>query len=77
MKISFGSKETKVAISMASTTITRKNEVRMYPIESFVSEFGGALGLFLGFSFLMVWDFLKAILTSERTKRCYSKVDEC
>ena len=75
--IFFGSNETKVAITMASKTITRKNEVRMYPIESFISEFGGALGLFLGFSFLMVWDFLKVILISERTKRCYSTIDEC
>ena len=29
----------------------------MYPWASFVSEFGGALGLFVGFSFVMFWDF--------------------
>ena len=64
---------------MASKTLTRKNEVYMYPIESFVSEFGGALGLFLGFSFLMIWDILKVIMISERTKLhlCYSNIDEC
>ena len=56
---------------MASKTITRKNEVWMYPIESFVSEFGGALGLFLGFSFLMIWDVVKVIVIStKRTKLC-------
>ena len=63
---------------MASKTLTRKNEVYMYPIESFVSEFGGALGLFLGFSFLMIWDIVKVII-SERTKLylCDSNIDEC
>ena len=58
------------------STIFITNKVPRW-IESFISEIGGALGLFLGFSFLMVWDFLKVILISERTKRCYSTIDEC
>ena len=64
---------------MSSKTLTRKNEVWIYPIESFVSEFGGALGLFLGFSFLMIWDIVKVIMISERTKLylCDSNIDEC
>ena len=45
-----------LGISIVSTDITVKTEELVYPLESFVSEFGGALGLFLGFSFLMVWD---------------------
>ena len=28
-----------------------------YPAISFIAEMGGALGLFIGFSFLSVWDF--------------------
>ena len=28
----------------------------MYPPVSFVAEFGGSLGLFVGFSFLTIWD---------------------
>ena len=43
-------------ISIVSTDITVKTEELVYPFSSFVSEFGGALGLFLGFSFYMVWD---------------------
>ena len=35
-------------------------EELIYSFESFVSEFGGSLGLFLGFSFYM---FLEPILT--------------
>ena len=37
----------------------------MYPFSSFVAEAGGALGLFLGFSFLMLWNVLEA---SKETK---------
>ena len=29
---------------------------------TFVANFGGTLGLFLGFSFFMAWDFILAIL---------------
>ena len=32
----------------------------MVPIESFIAEVGGSLGLFLGFSFLGIWDMLTA-----------------
>ena len=35
-----------------------KTEHLVYPFSSFLAEFGGALGLFLGFSFFMAWDFL-------------------
>ena len=41
-----------------STEITLEEEDYVYPLVSFVAEFGGALGMFLGFSFLMVWDLL-------------------
>ena len=53
---------TEVHISTARKTMIKKTEKWMYPIESFVSEFGGALGLFLGFSFLMIWDLLKILI---------------
>ena len=59
---------------MASKTVTRKKEVWIYPIESLISEFGGALGLFLGFSFMMIWDMIKVIMTSDRAKLCYRSV---
>ena len=49
-------------LAYATTQVTRKEEVYMYPFRSFLAEFGGALGMFLGFSFLMVWDFIRWIL---------------
>jgi hypothetical protein len=33
-----------------------ETEVFLYPVTSLVAEFGGTLGLFLGFSFMAIWD---------------------
>ena len=35
-----------------------EKEQLIYPLTSLVAEFGGTLGLFLGFSFMTVWDTL-------------------
>ena len=39
----------------SNMTRTRKEQL-IYPLTSLVAEFGGTLGLFLGFSFLTLWD---------------------
>ena len=51
---------TYMSLSFASTDISKSQEVLLYPVESMVSEFGGALGLFLGFSFLGMIDLAKS-----------------
>ena len=43
---------------MASTDVLEKQEELIYPFLSLVAEFGGSLGLFLGFSFMTVFDFV-------------------
>ena len=43
------------------TTIVRR-EYYIYPALSFMADIGGTLGLFVGFSFFMVWDKLKHLL---------------
>jgi len=43
-------------ILMASNEVIEESEELMYDFVSLVAEFGGALGLFLGFSFLSLWD---------------------
>ena len=43
---------------LSSTNILSRTEEVIYDTQSFVAEFGGALGLFLGFSFIMIWDGL-------------------
>ena len=40
----------------SSTSVTIKEEAEVYPFTSFLAEVGGALGLFLGLSFLSFWD---------------------
>ena len=37
-----------------NTRVSR--EKLIYPLSSLIAEFGGTLGLFLGFSFLTLWD---------------------
>ena len=39
-----------------------EREIFLYDFTSFVSEFGGALGLFLGFSFFSLWDIIQPII---------------
>ena len=46
----------------ANNEIIEKREELVYDGISLIAEFGGALGLFLGFSFFMVWDFSLPVL---------------
>ena len=52
----------------STNVVTLKEETFLYPFTSFLGEFGGSLGLFLGFSFLGcmqdVFDTLKKLLSS-------------
>ena len=38
------------------------NYSHVYPLMSFISELGGSLGLFVGFSFMAIFDYLEFIL---------------
>ena len=46
----------------STNVVTLKEETFLYPFTSFLGEFGGSLGLFLGFSFLTIWDFFLSFL---------------
>ena len=48
---------------MASAEMTELGQNTVYPFESFLAEFGGALGLFVGFSFLGCFDTFKIVAT--------------
>ena len=48
--------------SVASRKTQIEEEVLLYPFTSFVAEFGGALGLFLGFSFMTIWQGVRGCL---------------
>ena len=47
-----------VLLWYASTDLVEETEELIFPFESMVSELGGALGLFLGFSFFGLFDSL-------------------
>ena len=49
-------------LKFAKTEMTEDKEAYVYGFVSFVSEFGGSLGLFLGFSFLMVWEIIEPLV---------------
>ena len=52
---------TNISLILSSRDILSKTELRIYSLQSFIAEFGGALSLFLGFSFIMLWDGLKIV----------------
>ena len=43
-------------LRFATTEVEKQEEELIFPFESMVSELGGALGLFLGFSFFAICD---------------------
>ena len=47
--------------ALAFPTQVRK-EFYLYPFISLVSDFGGSLGLFIGFSFYALWDLIPSLL---------------
>ena len=46
------------SINLVSTNIVVETEELIYSFSNLVSDIGGSLGLFLGFSFLMIWDWI-------------------
>ena len=57
-----------ISLFYASTDMTTSQEVLLFPFDSLVSEFGGALGLFLGFSFLGLLDIIQSGCTNLLTR---------
>ena len=49
-----------IALLLTNLRITEKRETVLYPFESFLAEFGGALGLFVGFSFFGFFGLIKS-----------------
>ena len=42
-----------------SPSLLVEKEMLVYTVETLVAEFGGTLGLFLGFSFMNLWDVVE------------------
>ena len=51
-------KYTSIRPSFVSNKIEVLKEVEAYPVLSLLADVGGVLGLFIGFNFLMLWDWI-------------------
>ena len=55
------------SMTFSTNVLTVREEEYVYPLDSFLAEFGGALGLFLGFS---MYDYISSLVDAilKRTK---------
>ena len=58
-----------LSIRFDSPTITTEQEEMAYSFGSLIADFGGLLGLFVGFNFLMIWDCLLIALKCLKSKK--------
>ena len=49
------------SLTLVTTDVKVETEALVYNFGTLVSNFGGTLGLFLGFSFLTIWDFVSYV----------------
>ena len=59
-----------VWLSLATQEMLVKTEKPMYELTSLVGDIGGSLGLFLGFSLLMLWDWVCFLYMLIESKIC-------
>ena len=57
-----GSNMSGLMIGYSSNSLVVKEETLIYPLQSFLAEVGGSLGLFLGFSMIGLWDTIASML---------------
>ena len=60
---------TRLNIKFDSPVISTEQEVKAYSFGSLIADFGGLLGLFVGFNFLMIWDCILYGLKCLKSKR--------
>ena len=56
-------------IAYAGNSIEVQREEEAYSLLSLVADVGGVLGLFIGFNFLMVWDWIVWGVERMKTKK--------
>ena len=56
--------ESRIFLAFTSLKVMVNKQMWSYSTSSFVADYGGLLGLFVGFNFLMIWDF--AILMKQK-----------
>ena len=53
-----GKNDTYLVPYFTSNSVKVLREEKAYPFGSLVADVGGVLGLFIGFNFLMIWDWI-------------------
>ena len=79
VKSIFKSEHFTFSLWASSGETTVKTELLIYPLSALVAEFGGTLGLFLGFSFITLWDniiLIKTLSPFARVLRGETKEEE-
>ena len=64
---------TVIGFEIIASATKFRNEIQIYPFVSFICDLGGSLGLFVGFSFLTLWDFFDIIFIKFREFSQYYK----
>ena len=61
-----------LVLAYAGNSIEVQREEEVYSLLSLVADVGGVLGLFIGFNFIMLWDWMISvmILASPKVQNC-------
>ena len=70
-RTSFKSDNFTFSLWAVSKSTEVKTEELIYPLSSLVAEFGGTLGLFLGFSFMTLWDKIQLLGYCTRASKIF------
>ena len=72
-KMNFSARYTVVGFEAITSATKFRNEIQIYPFVSFLCDLGGSLGLFVGFSFLTLWDFFDIVFVKIKQFSQYYK----
>ena len=51
-----------IRVLWSGQTLSIEKEELAYPFITLLADFGGVLGLFIGFNFLMIWDIIVFVI---------------
>ena len=63
---------TRLSLLYTSASVQVLKEKEAFSFESLVADIGGVLGLFFGFNFLIVWEWILWCFVMIATKKVYS-----
>ena len=58
-----------IRVLWSGQTLSIEKEVLAYPFITLLADFGGVLGLFIGFNFLMIWDIIVFVIEKSKAAK--------